>query len=381
MNILIAAIPQPDPLPMPAPPWLLWALLILTFFIHLLAMNFVLGGSILAALGRMRTPRRGADEPLSDHERLSRWIGRAMPTMIATTVTFGVAPLLFVQTLYGRLFFVSAVLMAWIWFAVVPLVIVAYYGAYTISFGKNHAPRFYAAIAAVMALIFISVAFIYSNNMSLMLRAERFLPMYVADGSGVQLNTADPTLVPRYLHMLLGAIAVAGLIVALYGATRKEDEAAHGAWAVRRGALWFVGATVLNLILGVWWLGVLPREVLLRFMGRSGWATGVLLAGILLSFVSLVLMLGGGMAGADRRDARDRLVKLGAAATAGTLLAMIFARDEVRRGMMVRAGFEQTTWIEPQWGVIVLFLVLLVAGLAATVWMVMLLAKGEGARA
>jgi hypothetical protein len=38
---------------MPAPPWMLWSLLLLTFFLHLLAMNFVLGGSIITAVSRL----------------------------------------------------------------------------------------------------------------------------------------------------------------------------------------------------------------------------------------------------------------------------------------------------------------------------------------
>ena len=41
---MIPAIPQPDPLALPAPAWLLWALLLLTFFLHVIPMNLVLGG-------------------------------------------------------------------------------------------------------------------------------------------------------------------------------------------------------------------------------------------------------------------------------------------------------------------------------------------------
>ena len=43
-------IPLADPLPPPSPPGLLWALLQLTFLLHLVAMNVVLGGSLLALL-------------------------------------------------------------------------------------------------------------------------------------------------------------------------------------------------------------------------------------------------------------------------------------------------------------------------------------------
>ncbi|HEU4522370.1 MAG TPA: hypothetical protein VFT12_10225, partial [Thermoanaerobaculia bacterium] len=201
MLALQTTIPLADPLPLPAPPWLMWSLLMLTFAVHVVAMNFVLGGSIIALTARLRRS--------DDDARLAKWIGAVLPTIVAATITFGVAPLLFMQVLYGRLFFSSAVLMAWWWLAVVPLLIIGYYGTYLIAM-----KRAFAGAAAAVAMIFATIAFIYSNNMSLMLRPERFLPMYVSDARGVQLNLADPTLIPRYLHMLLGAIAVAGMCVA-----------------------------------------------------------------------------------------------------------------------------------------------------------------------
>ena len=53
-------------------------------------------------------------------------------------------------------------------------------------------------------LIFATVGFIYSNNMSLMLRSAIYGEMYRAEARGLNLNLSDPTLVPRYLHLLLG---------------------------------------------------------------------------------------------------------------------------------------------------------------------------------
>ena len=54
--VLLAAIPQLDPIPLAAPAALMWFLLILTFFLHLLPMNFVLGGSLIALLARDARP-------------------------------------------------------------------------------------------------------------------------------------------------------------------------------------------------------------------------------------------------------------------------------------------------------------------------------------
>ena len=63
---MIPLIPTPDALPLPGPVWLFKSLLHLTFFFHLLAMNFLLGGAVLAAVHRIR----GGEES----HALARWI-------------------------------------------------------------------------------------------------------------------------------------------------------------------------------------------------------------------------------------------------------------------------------------------------------------------
>ena len=97
-------VPAPDPVPQPAPAWILWGLLVFTFMLHLLAMNFVVGGSVIGAVSA-RLGRRG-NRP--HHTALVKWLTHAMPIALSATITFGVAPLLFLQVLYGRLFFTSS---------------------------------------------------------------------------------------------------------------------------------------------------------------------------------------------------------------------------------------------------------------------------------
>lgn len=355
-------IPDADPLALPAPPWLLWALLILTFSLHVLAMNFVLGGSIFAAVARLR----GTDDTL----RVARAFGKLMPTMVAAAITLGVAPLLFLQTLYGRLFFSSAVLIAWFWLAIIPALIFGYYGTYWIAFHeKKPAASRYALLATVIAILFVAIAFVQSTNMTLMLRADQFLPKFLGNARGTQLNTDDPTFLARWLHMLFGAIALGGFFVALYGRFTRDDER-HASWAMRHGALWFTGATVAGTFAGLWWLGALPREVLLRFMGQDLLSSLSLALGITLGFVTLGMMV---MAIGIANPAR--LVTYSTWTLLGTIVAMVLARDGVRRGMLARANFIQTTWIEPQWAVITIFLVLLVATAATTAWMASLLLR------
>ena len=240
---MIPPLPQADPLPLPAPAWLLWALLTLTFVLHVLPMNLVLGGSIIGAVSRVRAKR------LAHAATLSALIARWLPVLVAAAVTFGVAALLFLQVLYGRLFFTAAVLMAVPWLSVVPVLILAYYGTYLArpSAARPLAP---AWLSWAVALGFAAIGFVYSNVMGLVLRPEEFAGRFQATASGLQLGFTDPTLIARFLHVLLGALAVSGLAVALAGEKARSRDAEFGNWAARQGVYWCACATILNFLPG-----------------------------------------------------------------------------------------------------------------------------------
>ena len=356
----LLSLPDPDPLPQPAPTLLLWGLLLLTFFLHVIPMNLALGGSVLGLVARLRG--RGGDPHAA---RLSRLLGQALPIVMAATVTFGVAALLFVQVLFGRAFFASAILMAWPWISVFVLVMTAYYAAYRLAFTSSTA-TICIGLAPVVAALLLSVAFIYSNNMSLMLRADQFASFTAEGTSGWRLNLDDATLSPRFLHVLLGAIAVAGVATTVLGLARRRAEPAFAIWAMRFGSGWAAGATFLNLLVGSWWLLALPRDVLLRLVGRDPLAAVMLMVGIALGLIVLAAF-----SMASRASDPAPAVRGGAWTLAATLAAMVFTRDQVRESAFATIGLEPTSWIEPQWGPLSIFLVLLVSALAVVGWMVM----------
>ena len=357
---MIPGIPQPDPLALPAPAWLLWALLLLTIFLHLVPMNLVLGGSIIGAIARVRGRR--PDRP---HEaRLAHIAVKAMPVLISVTVTLGVAALLFLQVLYGRLFFTSAVVMGWWWLSVIGLLILTYYAAYLMAMRESSLGAAGTFLAWLIAAVAGLIALIYSNNMTLMLKPAEMVALYAASGAGTQLNLLDHSLLPRHLHMVLGAIAVSGLAIAVLGVVRGTKDAAFGQWAVRYGAFVCTAATVVNIFAGLWWLAALPRDVLLRFMGGDMRAMGELLAGILLTLTGAghtVLAVTGKRPGV--------MVSI----AAGTLLAgiamMLLTRDAVRRFSLDLAGYETVNWVAPQWGPIAIFFVLFVLAIGTVAWM------------
>ncbi|MEW5983805.1 MAG: hypothetical protein AB1806_15750 [Acidobacteriota bacterium] len=365
---MIPAIPQPDPVPLPAPVWLLWALLLFTFLLHVIAMNLVLGGSLLAAIARVRS--QTGDRP---HEaRLAQFFVKAAPVLLSATVTFGVAALLFLQVLYGRVFFASAVLMGWWWLGVIPLLVLAYYASYLLAFREHDLGPAGTILAWLIAAIAGLIALIYGNNMTLMLKPQEMVALYASSGRGLHLNLLDMTLLPRHLHTLCGAIAVSGMAVAVVAAMHEKEDPDHARWGIRYGAAVAAVATGLNIFAGMWWLAALPRDVMQRFMGQDMTAMVVLLLGILLTITGVGLLL---LATASKRA--PRTVVVAAAHLLVGIALMLLTRDTVRAASLAQAGFQPANWIMPQWGPILIFIALLVISSTSVVWMVRALARGR----
>jgi hypothetical protein len=367
---MTAVIPLADPLPQPAPPALLWALLQITFFLHLVAMNVVLGGSLLALHWRFSRRIEGA----RPRAALVAFFGKALPVAVAAAVTLGVAPLLFVQVLYGRLFLTSSILMAWLWLAIVPLVILAYYGAYLLAFRGEALGKGGRAVAAVVTVLFAAVAFLQVSNATRSIRPDTFLEAYRASARGLTLNLGDPSFWPRYVHVLLGAVAVAALGVAVYGALRRSRDPELGEWAIRRGTTVYGLATAANVFVGMLFLLALPRSVLVRLAGADARAMTLLAVGILLALAAAGLAL---LAQGVKDAVRATWAQVGL--LAATLVAMVLLRDQVRLIAVRDAGFEPPAQVATQWGPLAAFLVLLAAALATIGWMARALARGRTA--
>jgi hypothetical protein len=84
-------IPAMDPNPLPAPFWVLKLLLIVTFFLHILAMNFMFGGGFLALTAKWQSRNRAGGN------RMFFDVAKKLPCLLPATVTLGIAPLLFVH--------------------------------------------------------------------------------------------------------------------------------------------------------------------------------------------------------------------------------------------------------------------------------------------
>ncbi len=89
-------------------------------------MNTMLGCGIIALIRSLR----GKPQDLL----IAKEISLKLPYTIAFAINMGVAPLLFIQVLYGNFIYTSSVLMGWYWLSVIGIVIIAYYSAYLFDF-------------------------------------------------------------------------------------------------------------------------------------------------------------------------------------------------------------------------------------------------------
>lgn len=353
-------IPDIDPIALPAPIWLLKFLLLLTFTLHILAMNFTVGGGFIAVVSEFV----GKKKKNQNHLELSRSISKILPPLTAFTITLGVAPLLFLQALYGQFFYTSTILIAWPWLSVIALVIIAYYGYYIYSFRWEKLNGKRTWLVLISATLFAIVGLIYVNNIILMLTPQKWGQMYFSNPHGTHLNFGDPTIIPRYLHYMISALAVAGVVVIMWGLKNLKTNEQLGKWAIRYGAWWFLITTFINIAIGTWFLIALPKDLMMMFMGGSPLATRYFLIGLASTLLSIILMFVG-------MNAAKPIGKIMAAKLFFliTIVTMILMRHELREAYLKPYINWDTVRSEPQWGVIIIFALLLVGGIITVGWM------------
>ncbi len=330
-------------------------LLMLTFPLHLFAMNAMLGSAVAAFIAHLLPGRK--------YRELAYQLAKALPFLVAFTVNLGVAPLLFVNVIYGHLLYSSTVQMGLFWLAVIPLVIVAYYLAYIydFSFKKLGNTAMFGVFTVLILLMF--VGFIFTNNMTMMISPASWIRWFSTPG-GTLLNLADPTLLPRYIHIMTGSLAVGGLFTAIYSVTVLKQDREVSEAGSRLGMQLFRWLTVMQLLVGTWFLITLPSEILKRFIGGNSLATGLLVAGVILAIATIV-------------TAFQQKIMATLWLTMPLVYVMSFIRDVVRTGYLAPYFDMTKVPTNVQWSPLIFFLATLVFGLVVIGWMLSKLPKAN----
>ncbi len=352
--------PAVDQIPLPAPVWLLKALHDLTFTLHLASVGLLVGGLVLglafALIGRIN------NSPILT--QAGGMMIHRLPTVMAFVINLGIPPLLFAQVLYGRALYTSSVLIGAYWIAVMFLLVGSYYGLH-LAAGLANKQKPWAAPGFAALLLILTVGFIYSNNMTLMLRPHSWSAMYLHSPGGLQLNTDDPTLMPRWLFFMAGCFPAAGAALLLL-ALRSELGEMLSRFLTRTGGIVIALAVVIQAVFAQLTVSAQPRGIMDAVMNNElyrdcafGWLCTALLMALL-----------GAAAFFSKRS--NALYAIAASVVAFlNVVATVIVRDGVRDITLKFAGFD--VWdrnVTANWSVIGLFLVLLVAALVIIAWLI-----------
>jgi len=339
----------------PAPWWIFESLNIITFTIHILLVNIVIGGSLIALFSGIR------DRGLKPDYIKQAALIRKIPSSLALAINFGVALLLFIQALYGRLLYTSSVIIAVHWLLLIPLLIIAYYCAYIYTHNEN--PGLINIAITASSIIVLWIAFVFVNNMTLMLQPEKW-SAYFTHKTGTFLNYKDPTIIPRYLHFLTASVAVAGLSSALLAHFKKNKNKFS---QIKNGLKIFTIATIFQIIVGLFFFLSLPNSVIMIFLSKNIFYPVILAIGIFLGLSSIVLAFKG------------RLIPASAHLIA-TVVAMVITRANIRSIYLDKVFDVKKLPLNAQYGAMIVFLASLIIVILAVRFMLALAFNAEKGR-
>ncbi|HUA19219.1 MAG TPA: hypothetical protein VMB25_10785 [Bryobacteraceae bacterium] len=359
--------PNVDPIPLPAPIWLFKVLHNLTFALHLASVELLLGGLLMALLFVLAGRALRREAPLQS----AGVIVHRLPTLMAFVINLGVPPLLFAQVLYGRALYTSSVLIGTYWISVIFLLMASYYGLY-LAARRAETGRPWTVPGFAALVLALTIAFIYSNNMTLMLRPQSWVQMYQSNPHGFQLNTDDPTLFVRWFFFLAGAFPATGAALALLSLRSVFSENVRR-FLARSGGVAIAAGALVQATFGYLALEAQPSDALSTVMGDAlyrSFALGWLATAALLVVAGLLLWA--------THAARAILAVGGALAAFLNIACTVMVRDGIRDVTLRAAGFD--VWnrqVVTNWSVVGLFLVLFVAALAVIAYLITVIAKAR----
>ncbi len=201
-------IPSIDKVALMAHPIVEKALLVFTFILHIIPAGILIGSTLLAAL--LKTQKLIEYAGHRHAYALYRDILKTLPGSLSFTITFGVAPLLFLQALYGPLFYTSTILSAPFWLAILAFIIISYYIFYILGWSGERLlkplrlPLLLTAFAGILY-----AAFMFGSNASLMRNPQKFYHIYHSTFYGLFIYINDVRVWLKFIHAIAGSVMIA----------------------------------------------------------------------------------------------------------------------------------------------------------------------------
>lgn len=275
-----------SPAGVPSHPVIFLVLGVLTWALHILAVQVTLGSSLMSLIGLAR--REGADA--SHWRRLAMMLLNHAKIGVSIAIVVGVAPLLFVQVIYDPFWYVSNVLSARWAIGFIVILLLAYWALWLHYWGVHRrqadapAPLAWGVISLALLLV---VGFIMHVLTSQMLHPEAWKEWYapggVIDPSGSGIHAFN---LGRYAFIMALALPVTGawlMACREYLSARDGEDPDYLSFLARQAArLTMIGGLVALALLALWML-TLPTES--AAFALSPWTALVALTVILLTLL------------------------------------------------------------------------------------------------
>lgn len=199
-------IPKDLPLPLPAPEPILVAVLVFFFLMHIVFVNFMVGGSLLTLYYEIKGLKNKA------YDKLAYTLASTITVNKSIAVVLGVGPLLAINTLYTVYFYSANALTGDLWIAIIPLVIIAFLLTYAHKYLWHTMERvkwLHISLSAIAGLLFLFIPLIFLTNISLMLYPDKWTAIKGFWDALFHVGNVFP----RYFHFLAACFALTGLFM------------------------------------------------------------------------------------------------------------------------------------------------------------------------
>ena len=280
MNTAVLAMIAPDnALPIPAPIGLLEVLIVVTFVLHIVFINFTISltagavGLELVGMMRKNTVLDKMAQICSLHASIHKSIA----------VVLGVGPLLIASVIYTQYFYASTILIGKMWLSLIIILIVAFLLMYLYKFTWDkwqHKKALHLSVGFIAMAILFFVPLIFIVNVTSMLYPDKW-----GEANGFfESLFYYPQIWSRYLHFMLASLATGGFYMFLFFAYKKRKAALEESEQTLKlfGAKVGFWVTTVQLISGFLLLFSFDKDIRMLYLGED-----VLLTSLL--FISLIL--------------------------------------------------------------------------------------------
>ena len=249
-----------DPAGVPSHPVIFLILGVLTFALHIAAVQVMLGAATLTL--------RGAFQADVKWRRLASAMLVTAKIAVSVAIVIGVAPLLFVQVVYDPFWYTSNVLSAWWALGFILLLIGGYIAMYAF-YWKNHdivADGGRGGYWMVLSIaLLLAVGFIVHSLSNQMFYPERWIEWYAPGG---QIDPSGHSLHQWHLSRFLFFIALSAPVTGawllayrryLQGA--KETDVAYLGFVLSLAQRLMVIGGVVSVLIGAAWMMTLPEKM------------------------------------------------------------------------------------------------------------------------